>query len=556
MVSQIKSSKRPLAKGWRSQIPPKSWRFLLITVLVIGIFFRFANLNRKVFWHDEIHTSFTVAGYTEAEIVQSLKETDPIEPRVLQQYQSINPETSVANTIRRLIEEDPQHPPLYYGTARFWGQWFDTSISALRSLSALISLLAFPCIYWLCLELFESPLTGWVAVALIAVSPVHLVYAQEARQYSLWIVITLLSSAVLLRAARLKTSISWSFYTITMTLGLYTHLFFALVALGHGIYLVANEGFRLSKTIKSYLVASFSSLVLFVPWIVVLVNQYSQAKRLTNWSQVGGPTIVDFLKIWTRNLSRAFFDTGQSEHSGQFLFLLLYALLYLIFVILVGYSIYFLCRHTPKRIWLFIITLMGVLALALVLPDVVLGGQRTIRPRFLLPCYLGIQLAVANLISSKLTAASGKPSQQKLWQFIALAIFSCGVLSSAIYSQSQVWWNKNWNIGNPVVSQIINQATKPLVINNAPIPYLISLSYMLEPKVRILPEPYCTNCTLNPEQRNQLNLPPIPEGFSDVFLLNAYPPESWRNELEKQQDYKAELLFQGNVSWLFRLEKN
>ena len=550
----MKISKRPVAKGGSWQVPPKPWKFFLITILVIGIFFRFANLDRKVFWHDEIHTSFTIAGYTEAEIVQSLNETNPIEPRILQQYQRINPETSVAKTIRRLIEEDPQHPPLYYGIARFWGQWFGTSLSALRSLPALISLLAFPCIYWLCLELFESPLTGWIAVALIAVSPVHLVYAQEARQYSLWIVITLLSSAVLLRAARLKTPISWSVYAITMTLGLYTHLFFALVALGHGIYLVANEGFRLSKTIKSYLVASFSSIMLFAPWIIVLVNQYSQAKRLTNWSQTSNLTIVDFLKIWSRNLSRAFFDTGLSEHSGQFL--LLYALLYLIVVILVGYSIYFLCRRTPKRIWLFILTLMGVIALVLILPDLALGGQRTIGPRFLFPSYLGIQLAVAYLISSKLTAISDKPLQQKIWQLIVLAIFSCGVLSSAMYSQSQIWWGKLWNQENPEVSQIINQATKPLVINNARIPYLISLSYMLEPKVRILPEPYCSNCTINPEQKHRLNIPPIPEGFSDVFLLNAFPSESWRNELEKQQDYKAELLFQGNVSWLFRLEKN
>ena len=554
MTDQIKSSKRPLAKGWRSQIPPKPWRFLLIILLVIGIFFRFANLGQKAYWYDEVSTSLTVAGYTETEIVQSHNTTDdPIEPKFLQKYQSISPEKSVSDTIRRLVEENPHHPPMYYIIARFWGKIFGTSILAMRILPAIISLLAFPCIYWLCLELFESPLTGWVAVALIAVSPLHLVYAQESRQYMLWIVITLLSSAALLRAARLKTPISWSFYGITVALGLYTHLFFALVALGHGIYLVANEGFRFTKKIKSYLLASLASLVLYGPWIVVLVNQYSQAKRIATWSLTDGPTILDFLKIWTRNLSRAFFDTGLTENSGRFL--LLYALLYLIVIILVGYSIYFLCRHAPKKTWLFILTLIGILALALALPDLISGGQRSISPRYLLPSYLGIQLAVAYLISSKLTDISSKPLQQKLWQFIAIAIFSCGVLSSVIYAQSQTWWSKGWNRQNPIVSQIINQATKPLVINNAAIPYLISLSYMLEPKVRILPEPYCTNCTLNPEQKHQLNIPPIPEGFSDVFLLNAYPSELWKSELEKQQDYKAELLFQGDVSWLFRLEK-
>ena len=211
---------------------------------------------------------------------------------------------------------------------------------------------------------------------------------------------------------------------------------------------------------ESYLISSLASLVMFGPWIVVFVNHSSQAEEQVNWTQLKGLTIIDFLKIWTRNLSRAFFDTGQSSHSGQLL--LLYVLIYLAIVTLVGYSIYFLCRHTSQKIWLFILTLMGVTALALVLPDLVLGGQRTIRPRYFLPSYLGIQLAISYLISSKLTAISSKPLQQKLWQFIAIAIFSCGVVSSAIYSQSQIWWNKNWNIGNPVVSQIINQANKPL----------------------------------------------------------------------------------------------
>ncbi|MDJ0691864.1 MAG: glycosyltransferase family 39 protein [Xenococcaceae cyanobacterium MO_188.B32] len=553
IISPIKSSKKLLAKGWHSHIPPKPWRFLIIIVLVIGIFFRFTNLDQKVYWYDEVSTSLTIVGYTEAEIVQSFNNTDPIEPQVLQQYQSINPEKSVINTVGRLVEENPHHPPLYYVIARLWSKVFGTSILAMRSLPAMISLLAFPGIYWLCLELFERSITGWVAVALIAVSPIHVVYAQEARQYSLWIVIILFSSAALLRAYRLKTLTSWSAYGITLVLGLYTQLLFSLVALGQGIYLVVNEDFKLSKTIKSYLVFSVASFMLFVPWIIVLVNQYSQAERLTNWTQ-SNQTIIDLLKFWTRNLSRIFFDIGHYGNTEQYL--LLYGLIYVIVAILVGYSIFFLCLHTPKKTWLFILTLMGLTTLALVLPDLVLGGKRSITPRYLLPSYLGIQLAIAYLISSKITNIYVQPLPQKIWHFIVLTIFSCGILSSAIHSQSQIWWNKQLNTENPVISRIINQATQPLVVNNAPIPYLISLSYMLESKVRILPEAYCTNCILNQQAKYQLNIPLIPEGFSDVFLLKTYPLESWRNELEKQQDYKIELLFQGKVSWLFRLEKN
>lgn len=36
---------------------------LLITVIVLGLFFRFANLGEKVYWHDETLTSLRIFGY-------------------------------------------------------------------------------------------------------------------------------------------------------------------------------------------------------------------------------------------------------------------------------------------------------------------------------------------------------------------------------------------------------------------------------------------------------------------------------------------------------------
>ena len=531
-------------------MPPKPWQFFIIIVFIIGIFFRFANLESKVYWYDEVSTSLTVVGYTEAEIVQSLSETNTIEPQALQKYQSINSEKNVIDTVKRLVEENPHHPPLYYVINRIWGKIFGTSILAMRSLPAIISLLAFPCIYWLCLELFEKPITGWVAVALIAVSPFHLVFAQEARQYSLWVVITLLSSAALLRAVRVKTPFSWWSYGITIVLGLYTHLFFGLVSIGHGIYLFANNGFRFSKTVKSYLVAFLASLAVFIPWIVILVNQYSQAHKLTDWVRIYDKTYEELIKIWIHNLSIAFFDIGQGEYSDKFL------LLYILVISLVGYSIFFLCRNTPRRIWLFILTLMGASSFPLVLPDLLWEGQRSIAGRYLIPCYLGIQLAVAYFISNKLNVISVKSWQQKFWRLVTIIVISLGIFSSAIYSQSEIWWTKGLNQENILVSQIVNQTAKPLLLSNVPTNFIISLSYMLEPKVQLLITPRCRNC-LNLQEKEELRLPKIAiiKPFSDVFLFQAYPSESWKNELETQQDYKVELVFKGDVLWLWRLEK-
>lgn len=237
-------------------------RLLIVIILAVGIFFRFVNLDRKVYWQDETATSLRIAGHTKEEFVQQVFNGQLISVEELRQrYLYLNSSTSWFDTVKALTGR-PEHSPLYYLMARFWAQCFGTSVAVMRSLPALISLLIFPSIYWLCLELFESSLVGWVAVALIAVSPVHVLYAQEARQYSLWTVSILLSSASLLRATRLKTNRSWGIYAATMALGLYSHLFFGLIALGHGIYILATEpkrdrhwGYQLSRNAIAYLLA-------------------------------------------------------------------------------------------------------------------------------------------------------------------------------------------------------------------------------------------------------------------------------------------------------------
>ena len=115
------------------KIPQKWLIFLTAIVLVIGIFFRFANLDRKFYWIDETYTSLRVSGYTEAEIIKQISYQKITSPSDLQKYQQINSEKTLSDTLNSLAAEDPQHPPLYYVLARYWAQWFGSSVSAMRS---------------------------------------------------------------------------------------------------------------------------------------------------------------------------------------------------------------------------------------------------------------------------------------------------------------------------------------------------------------------------------------------------------------------------------------
>ena len=91
---------------------PTGLSFLFITLLVLGVFFRFANLDRKIYWYDETHTSLRVSGYTEAEAVQFLSKNQIITSETLQTFQRPNPERGISKIVQNFATEDAQHPPL------------------------------------------------------------------------------------------------------------------------------------------------------------------------------------------------------------------------------------------------------------------------------------------------------------------------------------------------------------------------------------------------------------------------------------------------------------
>lgn len=559
-------------------------RVLLVTLLVLGVFFRLVNLDRKVYWYDEGFTSLRVGGYTIPEVVQSFNGQVIGVADFRNQYLSPKSERGFFGTIKSLAVEDPQHPPLYYLITHLWMHLFGNSVAAIRSLTALSSLLVFPCAYWLCLELFNSRLVGWICVALIAVSPFHVLFAQEAREYSLWTVMILLSSAALLQAIRLKSVYSWAIYALTLGIALYTFLFSAFIAIGHGIYVIGTEGFRLSKTVIAYLKATFIAFIAFLPWIWVVISNYGRLKDSTSWMTEAKIPLLQLAYLSAKNIGNIFFKSTRFEN-----------ILLLLILSLVAYSIYFICRYTSKKVWLFIITLFGVTQLALIIPDVISGGQRSVMPRFLIPCYLSIELVVSYLIATGITpnskivltnrqvaknAKSGtkrkfqllsrfdvnditfeqiRIRQQRFWLFVMIVIFTGGVISSAIFTQLEVPWTKLKNYNDYKVARMINRASNPLVVvsnyqtrDDPNVSFMFSFSHLLDANVKL-------------QLVEGKDIPQIPNGYSDVFLYNPCAQSSGEeieqgfkvllSELERGQNYKAEPVRISQPVLLWRLEK-
>src|SRR4051812_16845270 len=125
---------------------------LLVGLVVLAAFFRFATIGQQSYWLDE---AFTV-GLLREDFPQML----------------------------RFMTETEATPPLYYVLAWPWAHVFGVGEVGLRSFSAVIGTATVPVMFAAGKELV-SRRAGLIAAALTATSPLMIWYSQEARAYAL-----------------------------------------------------------------------------------------------------------------------------------------------------------------------------------------------------------------------------------------------------------------------------------------------------------------------------------------------------------------------------------
>ena len=474
-------------------------RNFLLLLMILGIFFRFYHIDHKVYWYDETMTSLRISGYTQTQFEETIYGKNRFTIGELRgQYQYPTNDSSSADMWTALAQH-PEHSPAYYVLARAWMQLWPNQVVSIRLLSVLISLLALPCMYWLTWELFGSDLASWAATATLAISPFHVLYAQEAREYALWTVTILLSSATLLWANRHSSPYRWLVYGLTNALGLYVHPFSAFVSVSHGVYILVSERFCLSRRSWLYLMATGLSVILLIPWLVTVWNQADLF--VSNTASVNQPRAGVLQLFWLLNLSRLFFDLNQGPSAINPIHYILAGLLIL--------SVWNLYRRATPNSFGFVMVLMGVTGLAILGPDILLGGRRSSITRYAIPAYLGIQISMAFLFASQISrnpfATHGAFRLSKPWRNGAIALALAGILSCAVNSHYPVWWHKSYakSRRNPDVAEFINgfvkqqkeptngvmqrrQKYRPLVISDKkPAGQVLSLSHLLESDVNI-----------------------------------------------------------------------
>jgi 4-amino-4-deoxy-L-arabinose transferase-like glycosyltransferase len=171
-------------------------------------------------------------------------------------------------------------PPLYYYLLHSWIGLFGESEAALRGLSVLFGILTVPLIYAMAWRLFRSRLAGLLAALLVAVSPLHIWYGQEARMYTLLTFLCLLSSYIMLLVIQAKsrgTEVAlWIAFSLTSIAAVYTHYFAFFILVFQALYLLLvwlGRGLRPSRLLLGGAASAVVIWLAYIPWLPHLLSR-------------------------------------------------------------------------------------------------------------------------------------------------------------------------------------------------------------------------------------------------------------------------------------------
>ncbi|WP_333320294.1 glycosyltransferase family 39 protein [Microcoleus sp. B4-C1] len=288
---------------------------LLFLWTAIALILRFANLDSKPLWTDEFSTLVFSLGNS----FRGVPIDRAIELSTLLQPLQLRPDADTADVLRNLLLES-NHPPVYFMLAHWWMQLFGPTEDSLvwigRALPALLGVISVPAIYFLGKFAFNSRLVGQCAAAMMALSPYGIYLAQEARHYTLGILLVIASLFCLVLAARKLQQRAplpiWAvlLWVVVNCLGIAVHYFFVLTLCAEAIALIAviwqqfNGKLAIDNSqqpniwqfqiIWRLLAVAIGTLAGGLVWLpVFLSNKYGS--ELTNWIVSGDRTFLSWV---------------------------------------------------------------------------------------------------------------------------------------------------------------------------------------------------------------------------------------------------------------------
>ncbi len=245
------------------EAPPRSpleITVLSISAVVLGVGLRFAS--RSSLWLDEALT-VNIAGLPIGSIGEALRHDG--------------------------------HPPLFYVLLHGWMQVFGEGDFAVRALPGVFGLLALP-LAFIIGRRRGGMVLAWLTTAVVAVSPFAVRYSDEARMYSLVMLLVLVGMVLLDDMVRLHRTGPVRVLGLALTTAalLYTQYWALWICAAVGLLMLwrirrPTDPEDRAASIR-VVIAMVSGLVLFIPWIPTML--YQSAHTATPWASAMRPTAV------------------------------------------------------------------------------------------------------------------------------------------------------------------------------------------------------------------------------------------------------------------------
>ncbi len=472
---------------------------LTVVAVMMGTLLRVVDLDRQVVWHDEAHTVLRSMGYTTQEFTTAVFDGQVHRLWEIQRYQQFSPGKGIAETLRALTSH-PEHSPLYYLLVRWFAPFFHSQIAGARLLAAVSGLVLLPCVYLLGRRLFpQQRSAALIAMLLVAVSPIQILYAREARQYALFEVWVVLATGQLLKACRDRKG--WWEYACCLGLGLYTHLIFGLLFFAHVGFVLFSQYRR--SCWRPFLASAVAAGISFAPWVGVIVTKADDLQRHTAW--VHTPLSFHILLLeWGRHFHHILLDFPGDD-----------IVLALTVPIILGGFLFALLK-SGRDTGLLLGMTVALNSLPFMIPDLLTGGRRSMEARYFLPALLAIEIGLAFALSH---LRKRLPHGAKIVSILLVGLLGTTAIFGSYYLGADTWWNKNSSRSNPTIAQIINRSSEPLIVSDLTTispGEILSMSYLLDAKVKLLLFP-----------RDVTSIPELPIG-EDLFLFKASPNLSER----------------------------
>ena len=252
--------------------PATAWWLVMAAITLVAALIRLSHLGAESIWFDEASTWAATR-------------------------------VPVKHFVRVLVEHEVS-PPLYFVLMKGWTSVAGDSEVVLRLPSALVGTLTVLILGWLSRGVVGAgpALAGSV---LLALSPFHIWYSQEARSYALYTFLILLATIALAVAWESNQRQAWLVYFLSLLAACYTHYFAVYFLVAHASFVAVASLSSVRTSLAHQLLLSRRRIwtvgtatvgVVFLPWLILKSPRHPWSGG--NWIQQLWVNTAPLLQLW------------------------------------------------------------------------------------------------------------------------------------------------------------------------------------------------------------------------------------------------------------------